>query len=262
MAPPSQQKIKLKKGKLTFELLVKPNTVRKWRQGEIGSLDNVLIIDEIFSNSSKGEKASDADITAIFGDMAKPAVIERILREGDIELTTAERRQLVDKKKAGIIAFIHGNFINPTSKLPHPQTRIEQALKQIKPLNIDPFIAPDLQVETLLPKIKKYIPLKPASQDVTITLPPTSIGKGMSIIYQHTKVLNERYDREGNCILEVTILPGAMEVLSDKLSKSCGGYYNMAFHDEMEGAVVPEGEKESGKKGKKGKKAKKAKKGK
>jgi ribosome maturation protein Sdo1 len=47
------QVVKYKSGKLTFEVLTKPGSVLKYRQKVLGSLDNVLISDEVFKNHNK-----------------------------------------------------------------------------------------------------------------------------------------------------------------------------------------------------------------
>ncbi len=43
------QIIKYKAGKNTFEVLTKTGTVLKYRKGQLGSLDNVLLADEVRS---------------------------------------------------------------------------------------------------------------------------------------------------------------------------------------------------------------------
>lgn len=41
------QIVKLKIGKITFEVLTKPGTVLKFRKGLIGSIDNVTMTDDV-----------------------------------------------------------------------------------------------------------------------------------------------------------------------------------------------------------------------
>lgn len=41
------QIVKHKVGKATFEVLTKPGTVLKFRKGQIGSIDNVLMTDDV-----------------------------------------------------------------------------------------------------------------------------------------------------------------------------------------------------------------------
>lgn len=43
----SFQIVKFKAGKVIFEILTKPGTVLKYRDGKIGSIDNVLFSDDV-----------------------------------------------------------------------------------------------------------------------------------------------------------------------------------------------------------------------
>jgi ribosome maturation protein Sdo1 len=56
----------------------------------------------------------------------------KIVDEGEVQLTVEQRRELVEKKRAAIIAFISQQAVDPKTKMPHPPQRIELALEQIK----------------------------------------------------------------------------------------------------------------------------------
>ena len=55
------QLVRYKKGKLQVEVMTKPGSVLKYRAGKLG-FDNVLQSDDIWKNSSKGERAANADL--------------------------------------------------------------------------------------------------------------------------------------------------------------------------------------------------------
>jgi ribosome maturation protein Sdo1 len=55
------QLVRYKSGKIQFEVLVKPGTVPKYREGKLG-IDNVLFSDIIFKKYSKAEKATPTEL--------------------------------------------------------------------------------------------------------------------------------------------------------------------------------------------------------
>lgn len=55
------QLVRYKSGKHHFEVLVKPGTVPKYREGKLG-FDNVILSDIIFKKYSKAERAAPSDL--------------------------------------------------------------------------------------------------------------------------------------------------------------------------------------------------------
>ena len=55
------QVVKYKKNKCNFEVLVKPQTVLKYKNGKL-QIEDVLYADTIFSNAQKGDKANFEDL--------------------------------------------------------------------------------------------------------------------------------------------------------------------------------------------------------
>ena len=69
-----------------------------------------------------------------------------ILEKGSIQLTTNQRKEMVEQKRQMIIQEIHSTAIDPKSKTPHPRTRIELALEESR-FSVDPFKRLELQVK-------------------------------------------------------------------------------------------------------------------
>ena len=65
-------------------------------------------------------------------------IAQKILEKGSIQLTTAQRKQMVEQKRQLIIQEIHQTAIDPKAKSPHPRTRIELALEESK-FSVDAF---------------------------------------------------------------------------------------------------------------------------
>jgi len=143
----------------TFEVLCKPESVLKFRGGAL-SIDKVLISDEIYTNSSKGLKASNQELKNTFNTTNKTEILNIILNKGEYRLTTKELAELTEQKRLAIINYTHTHYIDPVTGKPHPSSRIGEVLKQIK-LKVDPYEAPDRQFLKVRQKVNDIIRLKP-----------------------------------------------------------------------------------------------------
>ena len=103
--------------------------------------------------------------------MQADKAIEEILRKGDFQLSTAERKQKVDEKRAQIIAFIAQNYMEPKTARAIPQTRIENGMEQIKGLKIDPFRSAATQADEICKKLKDMFPMVKNEVYGTVSVP-------------------------------------------------------------------------------------------
>ena len=58
--------------------------------------------------------------------------LKEIVTNGEIALTTQERREKVEQKRKEILHFINMYYVDPTSNLPHPITRLETAMESFR----------------------------------------------------------------------------------------------------------------------------------
>ena len=59
----------------------------------------------------------------------KQKLLTIILQKGDLNLTTDQRRKMIEEKKKQIVEYIAKTYVDPKTHLPHPPLRIEQAMK-------------------------------------------------------------------------------------------------------------------------------------
>src|SRR5213594_3712937 len=90
---------RLAKGQDKFEILVKPEQALDYKMGKQVAVSQILLIDEIFSDSSKGTRASAEKLQKHFGTTDPLRVAEDIMKTGELQLTTDQRRQLVEEKR-------------------------------------------------------------------------------------------------------------------------------------------------------------------
>eukprot|EP00767_Chilomastix_cuspidata_P002193 gnl/Chilomastix_cuspidata/2318.p1 GENE.gnl/Chilomastix_cuspidata/2318~~gnl/Chilomastix_cuspidata/2318.p1 ORF type:complete len:259 (+),score=42.95 gnl/Chilomastix_cuspidata/2318:25-777(+) len=240
----SSQVVSLKTSKGRYELLVKPQTVRLFRKKELG-MSKVLITDTIFTDAKKGDAAS---LEAVLADLEVESpneALEFILMRGHYDLTTAERAMMVEEKRNQIIAHIHMNFTDPTGK-PVPRVRVENALKSLKGLKIDPFIEANLQAPGIVKLVKRKMPLKSALMEGTITIPWEHYGKVENYIQTNTTVVRTKQGDTG-CEFSVSVAPGTYDSLMKNLGGMCKGYFTADFGLASEPSPAPTGGSRKGK---------------
>ena len=75
--------IRLKKGGKKFELACYKNKAINWRNKIETDISEVLQIDKIFTNVSKGEIAKHKDLK-VFGDLTEEQIVKEILNKGEL----------------------------------------------------------------------------------------------------------------------------------------------------------------------------------
>ena len=138
---------RLEKGGNRYEILVDPELVDNWKDDpDSVSLDELLAIDEAWSDAKGGDRPTGESLERVFGTTDLATCVARILSEGSIQLTTMQRRRMVVEKKRQIVNQIASTATDPKTRLPHPHTRIENALDEVR-FPIDPFKSTESQVE-------------------------------------------------------------------------------------------------------------------
>jgi len=205
-----------------FEILVDPEAAEKIIEGEkVNILDN-LAIDTIFKDARKGEKASEEAIKEVFGTTDIEQVAIKIIKEGEIQLTVKQRREMQEKKRKAIIDWIARSTMNPRTKLPHPRERIELAIEEAK-VHIDPFKPVEEQVKKIVDAIRPILPISIQNVKVEIKIPSKYSGKAYGEIAKMVKMLKEEWLSDGSfkCIVEIPA--GLQSELYDMLNKITKG---------------------------------------
>eukprot|EP00211_Chloroparvula_japonica_P016761 CAMPEP_0119118982 /NCGR_PEP_ID=MMETSP1310-20130426/680_1 /TAXON_ID=464262 /ORGANISM="Genus nov. species nov., Strain RCC2339" /LENGTH=270 /DNA_ID=CAMNT_0007108391 /DNA_START=81 /DNA_END=893 /DNA_ORIENTATION=+ len=219
----SYQIVRLKKGKTNFEIMAAPGSVQKFRKNEV-SIKDVLVMDLIFTNQSKGDKASDDQLERAFETADVKEVAKTICMKGDLQLTAAERQAKVDKKKSEIVGRIHKFYVDPKTNLPHPVARIEAAMEDCK-FRVDPEASTDKQVQDLVHKMVSVIPLKKSEMEARLVLSHAHMAAAQgSVVGRYLNVKQEKYDATG-CSMRVTLLPGDYDAVVKQLGKITNGDY-------------------------------------
>jgi ribosome maturation protein SDO1 len=153
-----------------FEILVKPDPALEFKMGKKKDISSVLVSDEIYTDSSKGTKPSTEKLVKAFKTEDLAEIAQIILQKGDLNLTTDQRRKMVDEKKRQLVEFISKTYVDPRTHLPHPPLRIEQAMKDAR-VSVEPQKNVDEQVKDIVEKLRSIIPLKSENVSLEITIP-------------------------------------------------------------------------------------------
>ena len=175
-----------------FEVLVDPDKAFEFKMGKELPIDDVIAMDVVYTDSKKGFRASREALMKAFGTDDVRKAIEVILRRGELLLTAEQRKKLVEEKKKQIITFISRNCVDPRTKLPHPPTRIEQALEQVG-YPIDPFRDAEEQAREVIERLKAVLPISMEVFLVRAVVPPEHVGRCYGVVKNYGKILKEEW---------------------------------------------------------------------
>jgi len=164
-----------------FEILVKPDPALEYKLGKNKDISSVLVSDEIYTDSSKGTRASTEKLLKAFKTDDATTIAEKILQKGELNLTTNQRRKMIEEKRKQIVEFIAKTYVDPRSHLPHPPLRIEQAMKDAR-ASIDPQKNVDDQVKDIVEKLRLIIPLKSENLVLEIVVPAQFAAQSYSVL--------------------------------------------------------------------------------
>lgn len=213
---------RIKKGGENFEVLVDPYLARDLKEGKKVDFDELVAVEEVFHDAKKGSRASLEDLEKTFQTRDLREIIRRIVVEGDVQITSEQRKEMLEQKRRQIIEYIRRNAIDPRTKAPHTYERIEAAMDQAK-VHIDIFKPAEIQAREIVKAIKSILPLKFEEMDVAIKIPPEHTGKAISSLYNFGTILKEEWQGDGSWICVIRIPAGMYGELMDLLGKVAKG---------------------------------------
>jgi ribosome maturation protein SDO1 len=159
-----------------FEILVRSELAWRVRSGKPVDMHDALVGDFVYKDAKKGLKDSEDIVQKVFGTQDIYKIAEEILKRGEIQLTSEQRRNLAETKKRQIVNFITRNAIDPKTGLPHPATRIELAMEEAR-VSIDPFRDAEVQAMEIIKELRPLLPLKVTQLLVQIKIPPVHASR-------------------------------------------------------------------------------------
>jgi len=111
-----------------FEILVDPDLALQLKKGENVNFSDLLAVETVFKDAAKGSEQSPEALAKSFGTTNIEEIAKTIVQQGDVQLTTEQRRQMKEARYRELVEFISRNAMNPQTNAPHPPKRIENAL--------------------------------------------------------------------------------------------------------------------------------------
>jgi ribosome maturation protein SDO1 len=205
-----------------FEILVDPNIIDDVKSGKLENVVDYLVIDEIFKDAHKGDRASEELIKEVFGTTDVNEVAKKIILHGQVQLTTEQRRKMLEEKKKRIIMEISRNAINPQTGAPHPPQRIELAMEEAK-VHIDPLKSVEEQIPIVLKAIRPLIPIRFEKVKIAVKVSGDMYGKIYGDLTRMGTIVQEEWQRDGSWIGVVEIPAGMQGEFFDVLNKKTHG---------------------------------------
>ncbi|MHA1167081.1 MAG: ribosome assembly factor SBDS [Candidatus Hodarchaeales archaeon] len=218
---------RLKRGNKKFEIIIDPELAFKYRTGQLKleqlDMHELLEIDIVFTDASKGIKASREELD-LFGENLTTNEISRIIMDkGEVQLTQAQRQELSDKKKRWIINFIARNSLDPKTKYPHPPARIENAITKAK-ARVDPFEPAESQARRIIKEIQHILPIILEQVRLAVKISPEYTGVSYGVIKRYTVIEKEQWVKTGHWIGVVSLAAGQQADFLEKIERVTKGH--------------------------------------
>jgi len=167
---------RLEKGGKRYEVLVDPMMVEAFKEDPSSvDINDFLAMDEVFHDARGGERPTAEAIENTFETQDITTITAVILEKGSIQLTTAQRKAMVETMRQQIVHHIHSQAVDPKTKSPHPKTRLELALEESR-YSVDPFKRLEDQVKDAIAKLKPLIPLSFETVRLAFKVPGSAYG--------------------------------------------------------------------------------------
>jgi ribosome maturation protein SDO1 len=205
-----------------FEILVKPQKALDYRNGKIPGITEVLIAETIFSDANKGTRVGEDELRKAFGTIDVLKIADAIIKKGQLQLTTEQRRKMVEDKRKQIVDFISRQAVDPKTNLPHPPMRIENAMEQIR-YPIDPYKSIEEQAKDIVKLLRPILPLKIEQLQVGVTVPATYAVRAYGAIKTYGIIKREEWRSDGSWYGVIEMAAGSYASFLNKLGEVTKG---------------------------------------
>ena len=205
-----------------FEILIDPDAVDDIKSGKIKNISDYLVIDEVFKDARKGDRIGEDLLNEVFHTTDINEIAREIVIKGQVQLTTEQRRKMLEEKKKRIVMEIAKNAINPQTNAPHPPKRIELAMEEAK-VHIDPLKSVEEQIPVVLKALKPLIPIRFEKLKIAVKVEGNLYGKIYGEVSKMGTILKEEWQKDGSWIALVEIPAGLQGEFLDALNKRTKG---------------------------------------
>jgi ribosome maturation protein SDO1 len=212
----------------TFEVFVDPEGALALKRGEQVKIEDILAVEDVFSDAKNGDRPAEQDVINAFGTTDALKIAQKIIADGELHLTTEQKKKIQDEKKIRVINIIATNAINPQTKGPHPPARIEAAMNEAG-VHIDPMKNVDELVDIAMKAIRPLIPIRFEEIKIAIKLPAEYAAKAYGSIAGFGVLAKQEWQNDGSWIGVIIIPAGRQDELYSLLNKLTKGSAETKF---------------------------------
>ncbi len=214
--------VRLTDGGEHFEILVHPDPALDFKFGRNVEISQIVAVDEVYSDANKGLRIPAEKLLKHFKTSNFLQIAEIILKRGDLNLTTEQRRRLVEEKRKQIVSSITRNYVDPRTGLPHPPLRVEQAMAEVR-ISIDPFRDVNEQSKTVIDALRTILPLKSERIKLLIKVPAQYSAQSFGALKNVGEIVKEEWGVDGGLTVILEIPAGVHTTVLDRLGSLTKG---------------------------------------
>jgi ribosome maturation protein SDO1 len=212
----------------TFEVFVDPEGAMALKKGDPVKIENILAVENVFEDARNGDRPTEQGIINAFGTTDALKIAEKIIRDGELHLTTEQKKKIQDEKYHRVISIIATNAINPQTKGPHPPARIEAAMNEAG-VHIDPMKNVDELVAIAMKAIRPIIPIRFEEVSIAIKLTAEYAAKAYGSVAGFGTLTKQEWQNDGSWIGVITIPAGRQDDLFNLLNRLTKGNAETKF---------------------------------
>jgi ribosome maturation protein SDO1 len=205
-----------------FEILVDPDLAHDLKKGADVKLEDVLAVEDVFENASRGDRVPEEDLVKAFGTTNVQEIARRIIVEGEINLTAEQRHRMLEEKRRQVVSFISRNAINPQTMMPHPPARIERVMEEAG-VHIDLTKSVEENVNIAMKAIRPIIPIRFEEVKIAVKMPASCAARAFGELSGFGKLMRDEWQNDGSWIGVVQIPAGMQPEFYDLVNKLSKG---------------------------------------
>ncbi len=205
-----------------FEIIVEADYVNDGKDSNWDKILEHMPAEEIFTDARKGDRAPQEEMMEAFATENPKDIAIDILKNGNVQLTTEQRKQMQEEKRKQVVSTIVREAMNPQTKTPHPPQRIESAMAEAG-IHIDPMKPVSIQVKEVVEALRPLLPISFEKMRLAIKLNGEDYGRCYGDIKGVGNISKEEWTPDGSWVGMVEIPAGLQEELFNKLNEKTKG---------------------------------------
>ena|SRR3989338_1612759 len=211
------------RGKDHFEIVVDIDKAIAFKKGTEKDIRNVLTNQQhVFSDSKNGVLASEHKMQELFGTHDVLEVAEKIIKQGEVRVTSEYKQKQLEQKKKQIIDIIHMMCVDSRLRAPISVSRIESAFEESR-IKIDEYKSAHDQVNDIIKQLRAVLPITIEVKKIDIVVPTKYASKCYSAIKSQSRVVSEEWRNDGSWHGVVEVAAGIEADFFDHLNKIAHG---------------------------------------